>query len=151
MRYAHTNIIAKDWRAVSAFYQRVFGCTPVPPERDLSGPWVDALTGMPGAHITGEHLALPGYEGKAPTLEIFSYDGKEQEHPKLVAGAGYAHIAFEVDDVPAMLQKMLEAGGSRVGEVVTAQYPGNVTAAFVYAADVEGNIIELQSLTFACG
>ncbi len=69
MRYAHTNIIAKDWRAVSAFYKRVFGCTPVPPERDLSGPWMDALTGIAGARITGEHLALPGYPGKAPTLE----------------------------------------------------------------------------------
>lgn len=145
MRYAHTNIIAKDWRAVSAFYQRVFGWTPVPPQRDLSGPWVDALTGMPGAHITGEHLALPGYEGKAPTLEIFSYDGKEQERPKALAGLGLAHIAFEVDDVAVVLQKVLEAGGGQLGEVVSAQYPGGIKATFVYVTDVEDNIIELQS------
>ena len=145
MRYAHTNIIAKDWRAVSAFYQNVFGCIPKPPERDLRGAWVDALTGIPGAHITGEHLTLPGYGDTAPTLEIFSYDGAEKERPKALTGVGFAHIAFEVDDVAAMLKKVLDAGGAQVGEVVTASYPGGVTATFVYAADVEGNIIELQS------
>jgi predicted enzyme related to lactoylglutathione lyase len=74
IKYVHTNIIAKDWRKLSLFYQRVFGCKPVPPERDLSGQWLDSLTGIDGAHITGEHLALPGYDGQTPTLEIFSYD-----------------------------------------------------------------------------
>jgi predicted enzyme related to lactoylglutathione lyase len=144
VRYAHTNIIARDWRKVSAFYQRVFGCKPVPPERDLSGAWVDALTGIAGAHITGEHLTLPGYDNP-PTLEIFSYNGAEQERPKALCGAGLAHIAFEVDDVAETLRKVLDAGGGQVGDVVTAAYPGGVTAVFVYAKDVEGNIIELQS------
>lgn len=27
-RYGHTNLIARDWRALSAFYQQQFGCTP---------------------------------------------------------------------------------------------------------------------------
>jgi hypothetical protein len=36
--YVHTNLIAHDWRALAEFYQQVFGCVPVPPERDLSGP-----------------------------------------------------------------------------------------------------------------
>lgn len=31
-------------------------------------------TGVPDAHVTGEHLALPGYYGALPTLEMFSYD-----------------------------------------------------------------------------
>ena len=40
-RYGHTNLIAKDWRALASFYQEQFGCTPVPPERDF--PPVDGL------------------------------------------------------------------------------------------------------------
>jgi len=36
-RYVHTNLIAWDWKRLAAFYQDVFGCVPVPPERDLSG------------------------------------------------------------------------------------------------------------------
>jgi catechol 2,3-dioxygenase-like lactoylglutathione lyase family enzyme len=58
---------------------------------------------------------------------------------------GLAHLAFEVDDVPAALQTLLDEGGTQLGEIVTAKYPNNVTATFVYARDIEGNIIELQS------
>ncbi|HWR24075.1 MAG TPA: VOC family protein [Feifaniaceae bacterium] len=144
-RYVHTNLIAKDWRRLSLFYQRVFGCRPVPPPRDLKGDWLNRLTGMKDAHITGEHLALPGYGEQPPTLEIFSYNTMEEPSGRTLNRAGFAHIAFEVGDVPAMLQRVLEEGGSQVGELVQAQYPGGVTATFVYAADPEGNIIELQS------
>ena len=77
-RYAHTNLIAQDWRALAEFYQRVFGCVPVPPERDLSGPIMEAGTGLPGAHLRGMHLRLPGYGDAGPTLEIFNYSALEQ-------------------------------------------------------------------------
>jgi len=36
-KYGHTNLIAKDWRALARFYEEQFGCTPVPPERDFKG------------------------------------------------------------------------------------------------------------------
>ena len=145
MRYVHTNIIAKDWRALSAFYQRVFNCRPVPPPRDLRGEWLNRLCGIKGAHITGEHLALPGYEGNSPTLEIFSYDNVYDGAEKRIDRTGYAHIAFEVEDVEETLHYVLAAGGSELGELVRAQYPNDVTATFVYVKDPEGNIIELQS------
>ena len=54
-------------------------------------------------------------------------------------------MAFEVDDVALVLQKILEEGGGQVGELIKTKYPNNVTATFVYAKDIEGNIIELQS------
>ena len=37
-RYGHTNLVAADWRALARFYEEVFGCVPVPPERDYEGP-----------------------------------------------------------------------------------------------------------------
>ncbi len=46
-----------------------------------------------------------------------------------------------------MLQKVLEAGGSQIGDVVSVAYANGVIGTFVYAADIEGNIIELQSWT----
>jgi predicted enzyme related to lactoylglutathione lyase len=30
-RYVHTNLIARDWRALAKFYTGVFGCEFVPP------------------------------------------------------------------------------------------------------------------------
>ena len=47
-KYGHTNIIAHDWHALAAFYQEVFGCVPVPPERDFHGAPIEAATGLPG-------------------------------------------------------------------------------------------------------
>jgi hypothetical protein len=29
-KYKHTNLIAGDWKKFAAFYEKVFGCTPVP-------------------------------------------------------------------------------------------------------------------------
>lgn len=145
MRYVHTNLIARDWKKLSLFYQRVFHCKPAPPLRDLSGEWLDRLTGLSNAHIVGEHLVLPGYGEDHPTLEIFSYGEMNSDNPKALNGIGLGHLAFEVEDVPAVLEQILNEGGSQVGELVRTEYPGHVTATFVYAKDIEGNIIELQS------
>ena len=143
MKYVHTNIIARDWRKLSAFYQEVFQCVPVPPRRDLSGKWVDDLSGIQNARIQGEHLALPGYGAGGPTLEIFSYDTMP-ENEKWINSEGFAHIAFAVDHVAETLNLVIQRGGSAVGELVTREYPNGKTGTFVYCRDIEGNIIELQ-------
>jgi hypothetical protein len=49
-RYAHTNLIAHDWRRLSAFYVEAFGCVPLAPERDLRGDWFERGTAS-RAHI----------------------------------------------------------------------------------------------------
>src|SRR6185312_4186764 len=72
-RYVHTNVVARDWRALARFYQEVFGCRPVGPERHLSGAELEAGTGIAGARIDGVHLRLPGGGDAGPTLEIFEY------------------------------------------------------------------------------
>lgn len=60
-RFAHINLIARDWQRLARFYEEVFGCVLVPPERDFSGLWLESATGVPGAHIRGAHLRLPGF------------------------------------------------------------------------------------------
>ena len=144
MKYVHTNIIAKDWKKLSKFYQEVFNCVPVPPERNLRGAWLDKMTGIVGAHITGEHLCLPGYEADHPTLEIFSYDRMVDGGKPLINRTGFGHIAFEVDNVQETLNNLLVAGGEKVGELISTDYPNNIKATIIYATDIEGNIIELQ-------
>lgn len=144
-RYVHTNIIAGDVGRLIAFYKAVLHCQSIDETRDLCGPWLDRLTALAGAHIKGEHLLLPGYGEDHPTLEIFSYDTLKEAVAAEVNRPGIAHIAFEVDDVEATLAEIVRAGGSSVGEVVTAAYPNGLEATFVYARDPEGNILELQS------
>ena len=143
-RYVHTNIIAKDYQRLVNFYKEVFHCKSIGETRDLRGEWLDRLTGIQGAHILGEHLCLPGYEQDHPTLEIFSYDTMEDSCNQ-INRQGIAHLTFEVDDVEETLGILLEKGGSQIGELVKATYEDGRNAVFVYAADPEGNIIELQS------
>ena len=73
MRYAHTSIVADDWRTLARFYAAVFGCSKVSPERDLSGDWLARGTGVPDAALRWVHLRLPGHGDDGPTLEIYTY------------------------------------------------------------------------------
>ncbi len=60
VRYGHTNLVARDWRRLASFYEELFGCTPVPPERDYRSSDLDRGTALIDAHLTGVHLRLPG-------------------------------------------------------------------------------------------
>jgi predicted enzyme related to lactoylglutathione lyase len=142
-RYVHTNLIARDWRALAHFYAEVFGCTPAPPERDLAGPEMDAGTGIPGARLRGMHLRLPGWGDAGPTLEIFSYVPLGERLPRAANSPGYGHLAFSVDDVAAAQKAVLAGGGGLIGEVVTLQVGGGKVT-WCYVTDPEGNGIELQ-------
>jgi len=146
-KYVHTNLVARDWRALAAFYEHVFGCVPVPPERDISGPWLDAATTVQGAHVRGAHFRLPGWGDSGPTLEIFQYSPSGPEGPDAVHRPGFAHIAFQVDDVAAAQREVLAGGGREFGQLVSLKVPGAGVVTFVYVTDPEGNIIELQSWT----
>ena len=144
-RYVHTNLIARDWQSLARFYQDVFGCVPVPPERDLSGPEMEAGTGIAGAHLRGIHLRLPGYGDAGPTLEIFSYNHLAERPPTAVNRPGFGHLAFSVEEVAAAREAVLAAGGQPVGEVVTVTLQNGASVTWCYVTDPEGNVIELQS------
>ena len=145
MRFAHTNIAARDWKKVADFYINVFGCKPKPPERNLKGPWLDKATGLTNARQFGMHLSLPGFEENPPTLEIFSYDELVELNPMMANHTGFTHIAFEVDDVDETLEAVLANGGSMLGEIVENKIEGVGVIRFTYCRDCEGNIVEIQA------
>ncbi len=143
-RYVHTNLIAQDWRKLVKFYQQVFGCTPITPEGNLSGHWLEAITGVPDAEIRVIHLRLPGHGDAGPTLEVIRYNKQKERQVKAANHPGFGHIAFAVDDVKAAQDSVIAAGGGSVGDLVTVDIPGRGKLTEVYVTDPEGNIIELQ-------
>lgn len=143
-RFAHTNLVARDWRLLAQFYISLFGCEARGPERDLSGEWLESLTGVSGAQLKGVHLSLPGHGHSGPTLEIFTYDPVVESLPSSPDRVGYGHVAFEVEDVPGALQAVLELGGQRLGGPVLTTVQGAGRLEVAYARDPEGNIVELQ-------
>jgi len=144
-RYIHTNLVARDWQRLAGFYESLFGCVPVPPARDYSGPIFDAGTGIKGARLTGMHLRMPGTGSTGPTLEIFNYSQLADGGPApAVNRPGFGHIAFAVDSVEDARREFLAAGGTPVGEVVTLTTTAGSKVTWCYLADPEGNIVELQ-------
>jgi catechol 2,3-dioxygenase-like lactoylglutathione lyase family enzyme len=146
-KYVHTNLVARDWRALSRFYQQVFGCVPVHPERNLSGPDFEAGTGVPGARSQGMHLRLPGHGALGPTLEIFQYTELVTGVTPAVNRPGFAHLAFSVSSVPDARTQVLAAGGAALGEVVSTTISNDAVVTWCYVRDPEGNIVELQTLS----
>ncbi len=144
-KYVHTNLIARDWRSLADFYQEVFGCEPVPPERDYSGEGLERGTGVRGARLAGIHLKLPGTGPDGPTLELFQYTpGGDLLEPS-IHRPGYCHIAFAVPNVCEARAAVLAHGGSPIGEVVQFDLPEGGRVEWCYVADPEGNGIELQT------
>lgn len=146
IKYVHTNIISSNWEKLANFYIEVFDCKPVPPERDLGGEWLAKGTAVENAKLQGMHLRLPGHGDNGPTLEIYSY-GKmlENSKPPSANRKGFGHLAFEVDDVKEIVEKMISHGGANLGEIVEKEVEGVGLLTFTYASDPEGNIIEIQS------
>ena len=97
-RYGHTNVIARDWRRLATFYETVFGCVMVPPERDVKGEQAERGTAVAGAQFRGVHLRLPGHGPDGPTLEIYTYEANVDPDAAPAANrVGWGHIAFMVE------------------------------------------------------
>ena len=143
-RYAHVNIIAADWQRLCDFYEQVFDCEPVSSERDHHGPHIAALTAAPGLRIRGRHMRVPGHGENGPTIEIFTASENGEDSPKRLTRPGFAHVAFEVDDMNAKRAQVKELGGDDYGELVTIDIAGAGRLTLLYMTAPEGNIVELQ-------
>ena len=144
-RYAHTNLVARDWRALASFYREVLGCTSVPPERRYAGAALEAGTGVPDAALEGVHLRLPGHGPEGPTLEIFTYSPGTASSAPQVNRLGLRHLAFAVASVEEARAEVLQAGGRALGEIVTLATADGRRVTWCYVTDPEDNILELQS------
>jgi glyoxylase I family protein len=143
-RYSHTNIVARDPERLAMFYSAVLDCPRVA-ERRLQGPWLSRAMGLPDARLHVFHVRLPGCgDGDMPTIEIFGMDGLADTPLSVPSRPGLMHTAFVVDDVHASLDRLLAAGGTRLGEIDGTTVEGVGSVLFVYARDPEGNIVELQ-------
>ena len=86
-------------------------------------------------HGDSVEFQLPGEN--QPIFEIHRVSGEEN--------IGVNHIAFQVPDVPAAVDAVVAAGGSRFGEVVAMQTRDGRTITWVYTKGPDGNLVELQA------
>lgn len=146
-KYAHTNLIADDWRALSDFTNNSSVVSRPGRKRVFGANHSKAGTGIPSARLRGVHLRLPGYGAAGPTLEIFSYNTRTERGTTAVDRPGFGHIAFSVADVADARTAVLQRGGQAIGKIVTLEVATGAKVTWCYVTDPEGNIIELQAWT----
>lgn len=141
MRLKHISLTARNADGLAGFYRDTFGLLERRPPKRLSGETVSRGNGLPNSKITVVWLNLADDGG--PFLEIMEYDETIRKPKPAVNEPGYGHLAFEVEDLTVVVEKVLRFGGSLQGEITnfgTDEWPLLIT----YVRDPEGNILELE-------
>ena len=143
VRFGHVGLVSSNPDRLARFYIDVFDCEIIGPRRELSGTPLSIGMGLAGARVSGLHLRLPGHDQHGPVLEIFRLPEITHDDRQITRG-GLMHLAFEVNDIGEALDRLLASSGTRQGAISEIGVDGVGAAAFVYARDPDGNIVELQ-------
>lgn len=108
----HTGFAVSDLKRAASFFGDLLGFALSEPVRQ-SGEAVVKLTGVAGAEIDIQFAY-----GYGCTVELQHYVNPGGKRPLALhpCDAGFAHIAFEVDEIEAIAAKMLAAGYAPISE-----------------------------------
>ena len=140
MRFDQVKIFARDVRSLAAFYRDALECELLQPVRDFADDGLGRAFGAPGRRIRLGFLGLPGSEG-GPILELYEFP--EWDATDWPYRPGQGHLAFGVDDVEEAAKRVVDEGGSYLGEIATWTAPSGNLATFVCMRDPEGNLVDL--------
>ena len=144
MTIDHVNLVVADLEAMSRFYEALLGLK-ITKRVTISGGWIDRVVGL--KDVRADVVYLDAANG--PRIELIRYHSPpEPPHTVLPPNAmGFRHIAFRVDDIDALVERLTKAGitfFSPVQNVPDSQvtYAGGVRKRLAYFRDPEGNVLE---------
>lgn len=140
MRFDHVKLVVYDMDRMIGFYVEVLGFSVVlePLESGDEG-LLRAIGATPGSRFRVALLNPPGGEG--PELEFYAMVGPAAHSWPFSSGQG--QLGIRVDDVEATVGRVVDNGGSMLGEVDEWRTPSGRVARLVFARDPEGNLLDL--------
>ena len=135
----HTSFTVSDLNRSIAFFRDVLGFTATP-KLPRSKSVIQSITGVDEADVMIAYLCGPGH-----TLELIEYLGppnRSEVRPR-PCDVGFAHIAFDVEDIDAILTLSLEHNVFPIGQVTTVDQGPNQGGKAVYLRDPDGITVEL--------
>jgi len=139
----HAGLVVDDLDSAIAFYGALLDMEVI--ERDTwraPAPEADSAVGVEGSSADGVML-----RGSGSYLELWNYHAPAQvgDNPATYGAheRGLRHLAIEVTDVRSALERVVELGGSAMGDPLDIDDDG---AAAVYCRDPFGTILELMSV-----
>jgi len=142
MLFDHINLVVWDMDTARAFYGSVLGLRETF-NRTLEGPWIEAVSGVPGAVA---HCVFFEAQSGEVRLELLQYLQPQDEFgPETRPHApGFRHIAFNVEDIDAWHNTLTAGGVTFVSPPVLVPFSvDGRTKRLCYFRDPEGNILEL--------
>jgi catechol 2,3-dioxygenase-like lactoylglutathione lyase family enzyme len=110
---------------------------PVTRRFDADEPDLGAVVGEPGARVLAAQLSV----GETTRIDLYQYvTPPAGRHVARSADVGAMHVALACDDPEGLAQRLLDRGGTRLGEPRTL---GGIRC--VYLRDPDGHIVELQA------
>jgi len=137
-RFDHVGITVADLEEVTAFFVGL-GLEADSPPMAIEGEFLETVIGMPGSRTRIVMLRPPG-GGTAVELSSFTRPDHEPGSPAAMANElGLRNVAFEVDDLQGVVDRLAADGYGLVGGV--GEYEGAWRMAYVRGP--EGIIVSL--------
>lgn len=139
----HTSFTVSDLDRSIAFFSEVLGFEMV--NRALRDPkLISSITGVPGADIEVAYIQGPGHR-----LELIQYHGPSERSQvdSRPCDSGFAHVAYDVDDVDAAVAASAPYQVLPIGEVTVIDKGPNAGRKVVYLRDPDGVTIEYIEAT----
>jgi catechol 2,3-dioxygenase-like lactoylglutathione lyase family enzyme len=134
----HTSFTVSDLDRTLGYFCDVLGFELLNRGRRDPG-FIERVVAIPGADIEVAYLQAPGHR-----LELIAYRGPADRRrvDSRPCDAGFAHIAFDVDDIDAAVAASKEAGVLPLGPPQDLDRGPNKGGRVVYTRDADGITIE---------
>ena len=146
----HVSVSVPDIDTARRFYIDLLGAEEVfTGEGEPGNAWIDAIVGI-------EDSAAKSFMARLKNIyvEVFEYVSPKsppQDPARPVSHNGYTHIGFQVDDIQAVYDRMVEAGltfnTAPDMSVITTDENGKKSGhAATYGRDFFGNLFEIMEI-----
>ena len=135
----HTSFTVSDLDRTVAFYRDALGfevTSKAPRNPDI----VSRVTGIPGTEMMIAYVRGPGH-----SLELIEYLGPKEGRGRvrsLPCDVGFAHVAFDVDDIDAAVAAAAQHDVNVIGEVAVIDQGPNTGGKVAYLRDWDGCTVE---------
>ena len=139
--FSHLAVAVTDLGRSARFYERAFGFRRAARSYVGTGPRLERVMELPGAHVDGLFLRHGGF-----LLELLAYRSSDPDArvPHAPDAIGFAHLSFVVDDIDSAFVRVGEAGGTvRPESRMSTAFGGGEPVAMAFVTDPDGNRIEL--------
>ncbi len=136
-RFVHTGVVVDDLTTAVGFFTSL-GLECSEPFAAV-GEWVDRILGLPAVRVEGVMIRTPDGIDALELVKFHEPTGEPDAQPAPPNRRGIRHLAFAVDDLNAVVDRLRAVGWGTVGEIV--DYQGLYLLCYVRGP--EGLIIEL--------